>query len=87
MLASTRSASSLISSATTENALPCSPACAAMIAALSASRFVSSATSSITSTIAPISRVRFPRFRITRSAVSVASRIASIPSIVCTIFV
>ena len=53
-----------------------------MIAAFSASRLVSSATSSITSTIAPISTARPARFRITDSAVSVASRIASMPAIV-----
>jgi len=38
----------LISSATTANPLPCSPACAAMMAALSASRLVCSATVSMT---------------------------------------
>src|SRR5437868_6340251 len=43
-----RSASSRISSATTVNPRPCSPACAAMMAAFSASRFVRSVISSIT---------------------------------------
>ena len=49
-----RSASSRTSRATTENAAPPSPACAAMIDALSASSFVSSAISVITWTISSI---------------------------------
>ena len=60
VLAPARSARSLISSATTAKPLPCSPACAAMMAALSARRFVCSATSSMTFTICPMASMREP---------------------------
>jgi hypothetical protein len=50
-----RSNRSRISSATTPNAFPRSPACAAMMAAFSASGFVWPAISSMTRTISPIS--------------------------------
>ncbi len=55
-----RSARPRISSATTPKGRPCSPACAAMMAALSASRFVWSAISWMTSTMRPICVERTP---------------------------
>ena len=56
-----RSERSRISSATTANPRPRSPACAAMIAAFSASRFVCPAMSSMTRTMSPISCERSAR--------------------------
>ena len=61
-----RSASSRISSATTVKPAPCSPACAAMIAAFSARRFVRFVTSSMTLRIWLI----WPTLRCNSSSVS-----------------
>ena len=82
VLAPARSASSLISSATTAKPLPCSPAWAAMMAAFSARRFVCSATSSMTPTMAPIWPIFSPRLWMTARASSELSLMRKISSVV-----
>ena len=77
-----RSERSRISSATTANPLPRSPACAAMIAAFSARRFVWPAISSITRTISPISWERSASSPSATFASSTATSILRIPSTV-----
>ncbi len=71
-----------MSSATTENARPLSPAWAAMIEALSARRFVSPAISSMTRSTSPMRAERSPSVDAAPDAPPTDSRIASIPSTV-----
>ena len=77
-----RRASSFTWSATTAKALPCSPAWAAMMAALSESRFVSLVMFAITVAIPPISPICSARPSRAALAPSVTSRISAMPSIV-----
>ena len=75
-----RSARSLISSATTAKPLPCSPDCAARIAAFRASRFVCSATSSMTFRMLPMAAIFFPSASMTSAASREDSLILSMPA-------
>ena len=75
-----RSESSRISSATTANPLPCSPAWAAMMAALRANRLVCSATSSMTERILPMSLALSDRFSMTSAVMWDERRMSCIPA-------
>ena len=75
-----RSARSLISSATTANPLPCSPDCAARMAAFSARRFVCSATSSMTLRMLPMAAIFLPSASMTFAASFDDSLILSMPA-------
>ncbi len=77
-----RSARLRTSSATTENARPCSPAWEEMIAALRASRFVCSTTDSITFTTAPIDSLFSDRLEMIVSIPSKDLWISTMPSTV-----
>jgi len=72
-------ASSRICSATTPNALPCSPACVAMMEAFSESRFVRPATSPMKSRMWSMSSERRPRTVTRFFASPTADRRLSIP--------
>ncbi|SET98051.1 hypothetical protein SAMN05443572_104178 [Myxococcus fulvus] len=74
-----RSARLRISLATTPKGRPCSPACAAMMAALRASRFVWSAISWMTSTMRPISAEREPSVPISSAAFRTVSSTRYMP--------
>ncbi len=80
MDAPVRSARSLISSATTAKPFPCSPDCAARIAAFRARRFVCSATSSMTFRMLPIAAIFFPSASITSAASRDDPLILSMPA-------